>query len=278
MRFSILVCLFLFTVSVSAGVMPDEFEEIRLNMDWKEVLKIRPNAKLLNLGADLIDIVPDPNAPKNALTETVNSGPIDRVVFGFKEGRLTSCSFFLSQSPGGWESLLQGYASKFGDIAQVTPAPDLMSALVSWNLSGMRITLALPLHENKSATFVANLQIMDSSTAKELDYHLDKLLEKKTIDEPALRSFKAKISALCDTMPQKETSAPATQHQPSVVESTTPPESASEANETLTVQQQFIAKPSPPMGETNSSPGAWTIGAILLLVFAGGFLLKLRRK
>ncbi len=75
-----LIGLFLLT-GACGPIMPEGFRNLAIGMTWKEVIEARPDAEILKLMPDPgEELTPDPEEPRNGLSEMINTGPIKLVV------------------------------------------------------------------------------------------------------------------------------------------------------------------------------------------------------
>ena len=98
MKRAFIICLLMTSVafagSQSSHLMPEGFDQIRIGMDWRSLVSLRPNAEILNMMPDPGEILkPDPQHPKSGLFEKLSGTAYSVVYYSFEDGVLVAVMF-----------------------------------------------------------------------------------------------------------------------------------------------------------------------------------------
>ncbi|MDD5704865.1 MAG: hypothetical protein PHR35_03005 [Kiritimatiellae bacterium] len=150
--------------------VPPEIAGVSLGMHWRAFLALGRDVEVLNAMPDKTTVVaPDPDHPQRSLTEKLENGPFDRVIYGFENGTLTSIMI------GG--EVKEKRANRAGVLRQVLVqygAPDSIGimrdqkshGLLKWHGNHTQIRAILP---TKDETGFVCVQILSDSVAEQIE-------------------------------------------------------------------------------------------------------------
>ena len=205
-----LIGLFLLTEAMGQ-IMPEGFQDLAIGMNWKEVIEVRPDAEILNLGPDPeVELTPNPEEPQGGLLEMINTGPTKiAVLYVFNDGRLSMLSFSYSSESGIGDSLLREFLDRYGKHENIQGSLAPGHGIVKWITGNLNLYLTIPFENAEDRDeFAGAYQIMDMQMAQEIEAEINKGLRKKPVDEISLQTFKSRVQALSNSILSQETQKP----------------------------------------------------------------------
>ena len=203
-----LIGLFLLT-EAWGEIMPEGFRNLAIGMTWKELIQARPDAEIWDLHPDSEEeLNPDPEEPQQMLIETINTDPIKGVLYGFKDGRLSSLSFIYGSESGIGDSSLRELLERYGKYENIRASPTPGHGIVKWIAGNLNLYLTMPFEnagdQNKGVAY----QIMDMKTVQVLEKVYSAELRKRPVDEIGLQAFKSRVQAIRNSVLPQEMYAP----------------------------------------------------------------------
>lgn len=207
---SILIICFLVARMVYAGsqpenLMPVGFDQVRIGMDWRSLVALRPNAEIMNMMPNPnTNLKPDPEKPKGGLDEKLTAGPFDRVLYSFENGVLVAVMFGKANgrsTQGEKENLICKAAQGRGMPSRIQIVGRRHDqGVISWQDQNLHINVMVPTDEAHATQSVVGLQVMDRKYAERIkaigsvdDAEMDQAQHKA--DELRLDAFKSKVKA-----------------------------------------------------------------------------------
>ena len=204
-----LIGLFLLTEAMGQ-IMPEGFQDLAIGMTWKEVIEVRPDAEILNLGPDPeVELTPNPEEPQGGLIEMINTGPIKGVLYVFNDGRLNWLSFIYGSESGIGDSLLREFLERYGKYENIQGSIVTGYGIVKWIAGNLNLYLTMPFENTEDQDeFGGAYQIMDMQMAQEFEAGLNEGVRKKPVDEIGLQALKSRVQAIRNSVLPQEMYAP----------------------------------------------------------------------
>lgn len=206
----ILIAVFLLA-EVQGYELPPGFRDLRMGMEWKELIQSRPNLTIFAIDPDpIFGYTPNPEnpEPEEIVGEIINSGPIKAVLYTFYEGRLGSMSFvYRSESEIG-DRLLTEFLERYGKYEDILSAVGTGNGLVKWIVGSYNLYLTIPFERGDDLNETVAYQIMDMRTDREFELLRNTELEKKLEDQDGLHVLESRVLALSDVVLSRENEKP----------------------------------------------------------------------
>lgn len=200
------ITLMIYCAAISQNLMPDGFERIVIGMSWRDLVKIRPQAKILNLMPDPTEeLKPDPDRPGRSLTEELKGSRFNRVVYTFSDGILCSIIF-------GKRVISHDQKNKFGLIKEIAVFKGKPSKIqvreknnsqgvVTWKDKEILVNVFVQLNTDASSNRVIGYQIMTINYAKSINaiglgYKSESDTPSTALNRAVLVSFQTEINGL----------------------------------------------------------------------------------
>lgn len=210
MKYILIIC-FLVASMVYAGsqpenLMPVGFDQVRIGMDWRSLVALRPNAEIMNMMPNPgEDLKPDPENPKGGLVEKLTTGFFDRALYFFEDGILVGSGFAKekgSASSDEREDIIRNVARQRGmPTLFELEGKQREQGVLTWQDQALHIKLLVPTDETKLREGLIALQIMNLKYAERIkaigvsdDAEKDKYLQ--GADKQRLETLKSEIKTL----------------------------------------------------------------------------------
>lgn len=219
MKHILLICFLIATTvcanSQQENLMPAGFEEVKIGMDWRSVVALRPNAKILDMLPDPgTNLTPDPEKPKEGLEEKLTIGPFTQVIYGFEKGVLVAVMFAKEQKDSSTdrEQTVRKVAQKFGKPSHIGLIENCHDqGVLTWKDENLHINVVVPTADAKSKKSVIGLQIMSRKYAERIKAigtieNVDQSNNLQGADKVRLENLKSEVERLMpgkDINPQK---------------------------------------------------------------------------
>ena len=207
MKQMLIICLLAASMACAnsqpENLMPVGFDQVRIGMDWRSLVALRPNAEIMNMmpnpGADL---KPKPEKPKGGLVEKLTVGAFDRVLYSFEDGVLVAVMFGkerIRSSPEESEKIICRIIQECGMPTRIEITGNRHDqGVLTWQNQTLHINVIAPTDDAKPTGSVIGLQIMNLKYAERIkaigvsvDAEKDKDLQ--GADKQRLETFKSKI-------------------------------------------------------------------------------------
>ena len=186
-------------VEVHGYELPADFRELRIGMEWREVIRARPNAELLDLLPESTsELEPDTEQPKEGLIEVIDRGLINGILYQFNEGRLGGLSFVYRSESGIGDRLLTQFLERYGTHEDIQSSVQTGYGMVKWMVDGHNLYLTIPFERGDDKDKIVAYQIMDMETAGEFEASRNVELKKKPLDQDGLDALEVRVLALYD--------------------------------------------------------------------------------
>lgn len=153
-------------------IMPPGFEQVQIGMDWRSMVKLRPNAEVFMRRVNE-ERKPDPDKPR-ALTEELVSGPLSpgRAFYSFEGGTLAAVMFVREEGrySANTSNELITRVSRGGRM------PDRIGmtgrhrdhAALTWQDENLHVNVMMPTDASKPNEKMICLQILDRRYAERI--------------------------------------------------------------------------------------------------------------
>ena len=200
-----LVASMVYADSQPENLMPVSFDQIRIGMDWRSLVSLRPNAEIMNMMPDpAVDLKPDPETPKSGLAEKLSGAPYDRVIYSFEDGVLVAVMFGKEKgrsTPLERENEIRRVGQGRGEPTKIQLTGNRHDqGVISWQDQNLLINVMVPTDETNATRSVVGLQVMDQKYAKRIkaigsidDTEMDQA--QQGTDKIRLEAFKSKIKS-----------------------------------------------------------------------------------
>jgi len=187
------------------NLMPVGFDQVRIGMDWRSLVALRPNAEIMNMMPNpAADLKPDPENPKSGLVEKLSGEPYDRVIYSFEDGVLVAVMFGKEKgrsTPLERQNAIRRVGQGRGEPTKIQLTGKRHDqGVISWQDQDLHINVMVPTDEADATQSVVGLQVMDRKYAERIkaigsvdDAEMDQAQHKA--DELRLDAFKSKVKA-----------------------------------------------------------------------------------
>ena len=173
-RVVIILCMFCAAFSCCAVgelvPMPEGFQQVRIGMDWKTVLDVRPNAALADSMSSVnADVRPVRDIPKKELMETLAEGnAFGHVLYSFTNGILVGVMFGKEKTDLRMGKALIASVSKAMGMPAVVQLHGRRrdQGAITWTNQVSHVTMTMPLDGASSRIQVTTLQILEIGYAR----------------------------------------------------------------------------------------------------------------
>lgn len=210
MKHTLLICFLIATAvyanSQQENIMPVGFEQVRIGMDWRSLVALRPDAKILNMMPDPgTNLKPDPEKPKGGLEEKLSAGSFVRVVYVFDNGVLATVMFAKEQTDsfkGERDQIIRQVAQKRGMPARIELVGNQRDqGVITWEDKNLHINVITPTDDAKLKKGVIGLQIMNRKYAEQIKAigitgNVEKDNDLQGADKERLETLKSEVEKL----------------------------------------------------------------------------------
>lgn len=210
MKRAFIICLLMTSVafagSQSSHLMPEGFDQIRIGMDWRSLVSLRPNAEILNMMPDPGEILkPDPQHPKSGLFEKLSGTAYSVVYYSFEDGVLVAVMFGKEKgrsTPLERENAIRRIGQGRGEPIKIQLTGKRHDqGVLTWQDQALHINVMAPTDDADTTGSVIGLQIMNLKYAERIkaigvsdDAEKDKDLQ--SADKQRLETLKSEIKTL----------------------------------------------------------------------------------
>lgn len=210
MKRAFIICLLMTSVafagSQSSHLMPEGFDQIRIGMDWRSLVSLRPNAEILNMMPDPGEILkPDPQHPKSGLFEKLSGTAYSVVYYSFEDGVLVAVMFGKEKgrsTPLERENAIRRIGQGRGEPIKIQLTGKRHDqGVLTWQDQTLHINVMAPTGDADTTGSVIGLQIMNLKYAERIkaigvsdDAEKDKDLQ--SADKQRLETLKSEIKTL----------------------------------------------------------------------------------
>lgn len=192
--------------SQQENLMPFGFDQVRIGMDWRSLVALRPNAEIMNMMPNPdTDLKPDQEKPKAGLVEKLTTGTFDRVLYSFENGVLVAVMFGKDKTRsalGEKENVIRKVAQKHGMPIRIEFVGNRQEqGVLTWQDQSLHINVIAPTDDADPTRSVIGLQIMSREYAERIKAigvfdDVDKGNNPQGADEQRLDNFKSEIKKL----------------------------------------------------------------------------------
>ena len=213
MKRAYIICLLMTSVafagSQSSHLMPDGFEQIRIGMDWRSLVSLRPNAMILNMMPDPGEILkPDPQHSKSGLFEKLSGTAYSVVYYSFEDGVLVAVMFGKEKgrsTPLERENTIRRIGEGRGEPIKIQLTGKRQGqGVISWKNQNLLINVMVPTDDADATQSVLGLQVMDTKYAERIKAigssdDSEKKQVRQGTNELRLEAFKYRVKTILST-------------------------------------------------------------------------------